>query len=154
MGWADRELQRERADEQARRFQEEQEVRKTRVKDERGPLLFEELKIYVTNQIETYNSAKKAVVYAVDADVPALVRLDSRERNFRVKCAKGLRGPLKVFYSPVTHILEWESGAGKGHFLLRTREDGTVYFETPHHVYMSIEEIVDDMLSKFCDSQF
>lgn len=154
MGWAERELEKEREDEQARRFHEEQEVRKARIKDERGPLLFEELKTYVTNQVERYNSAKKAIAYAVEVNVPSLVRVGGRERNLRVKCAKGSREPLKVYYSPVTHILEWESGAGKGRFLLRTREDGTAYFETPHHVNMSVEEIGDDMLAKFRDSQF
>jgi hypothetical protein len=149
MSWADQQLSRESDEEKARRYHEEKAVREARIKDQRGPMLFRDLTVYLSEQVRQYNTGKKAQILIIEGDMQAHV--DSGSRDIRIKRSDGTRRPLTISYSPVSHIVEWECGAGKGTFLLRVREDGTVYFETPYHAHMSIEEIGDELLAKFHD---
>lgn len=65
-----------------------------------------------------------------------------------------VKRPLIITYSELQGILSYQCGAGQAAFTLKIADDGTAHFETPYHEVKTIEEIGEEMLSKFDESPF
>ncbi len=133
----------------------EKEVREYRLKDKYGPDYFDELGTRLATQVTKYNKNRghDELIYESSSDANSPIQIHG-DQTISIKRRDRSRGPLKISYSPVTHIIAYECGAGKGQFNLVIRNGGTAVFETPKHIAKTIEEIGDEMLSKFESSQF
>jgi hypothetical protein len=75
------------------------------------------------------------------------------ERSIVVRRADGDKCPLTITYFPASHRISCECGGGKKDFILKVTDDRQIRFETPYHVVSSIEEIGNELLTMFRDSQ-
>lgn len=152
--WAQREAAKTLERDRARDQETEKANREARIKAETGPQLFKQLHDWVVQRVAEYNQhlgRKDLVVTMHKAPRP---QPDFFFDSITVSRNDGKQSPLKINYSLSAGILSCECGAGKFNFHLIVTGDGQAQFETPNHQMKSIEEIGEEMLSKFMDSQF
>jgi len=135
-------------------MRQEREVYEYRLKDKYGPDYFAELKDWLTLQVVKYNKhrGRDELLLESSTDANSPIQIDG-DRTISIKRRDRSRGPLKISYSPVAHIITYECGAGKGQFNLAI-QGGTAVLETPNHIVKTIEEIGEEMLSRFENSPF
>ena len=128
----------------------EKSNRDAKIKAEIGPQLFGQLKDWLTQQIDEYNSrlaagSDKSDELYVKA-MPAPPSPAMFDNLITVGRLDGKKGPLKIQYSVLSGILSYDCGSGQGQFLLEIDDNGGAVFKNPYHQAMSIEEMGEEML--------
>jgi hypothetical protein len=155
MSWADNAARQANDDDGRQRLENELELRKQKIKDERGPDLLQELVARLEAEVEKFNSIRgKQELRLTHQTMP------ERDTGFygdlvQVSRLDGQKSPLKLMYSRTSHILSYQCGAGNGQFTLQIdSHTNAPYFEGPYHRRFSISEIGDFILSLWEKAQF
>jgi len=152
--WAEKAAQKASEQDAIRQQNVEKANRDAKVKGEIGPELFKQLRDWIGLEVAKYNQLRNSdelfmKVEQADNPTPELY-YDS----IIVGRRDGKKGPLKIKYSPITGIISYECGGGKGEFTLKITDGDKAQFETPYHQVKSIEEIGEELLNKWQNSQF
>jgi hypothetical protein len=152
--WAETAAQKANEEEKHRSFETERYVRDANIKDQAGPEIFLQLQEWTTSKVDTYNRNRGKQELRAEVSSGHDLSSPRPSQKIVVRRADNSRGPLTITYSPSVHTISFDCGAGRGQFNLKVGNDGKPYFETPYHVRMTIEEMGQEMLSKFMESPF
>ena len=145
--WATREAAKERLKAEQAAKAAERSARDAHLKDIRGKEVFEQLRAWMDGQAKSFSDEIPEQAFKVGEKIEQFGGT-CYHHFFTISDPHGGRLPGKISYTPnPPHEIGFECpGVGQKRYFLAARDDGTLFFETPHGESKTTDELGSELL--------